>query len=107
MPDAQKETNSTQDTKGKQREEDMNTKSDKEHRNDGKNIVRTKCGRIVKKKKKKKKKQTGSCMNATHRNICMLDTVQKSNALPHFLHKRNTFSFGFFIDWPAAQHASL
>ena len=57
MPDTHKETNGVQDIKGKQREEeDINTISDNEHRNNGENIVRTRCGRIV-------KSQTGSCMN--------------------------------------------
>ena len=51
MPDAQKETNSIQDTKDKQREkEDMNTILDNKHRDNGEKIVRTRCGRIVKKK---------------------------------------------------------
>ena len=66
MPDAQKETKSTQDTKGKQRgEEGMNTISDKKHRNDRKNIVRTRCGRII-------KKQRGSCMNANTKTFAQL-----------------------------------
>ena len=50
VPDGQNETNSKQDTKGKQREEeDINTISDNKHRNDGEKIVRTRCGSIVKK----------------------------------------------------------
>ena len=50
MQDVHKETNGIQDIKGKQREEeDINTISNNEHRNDGENIVRTRCGRIVKK----------------------------------------------------------
>ena len=48
MPDVHKETNCIQDIKGKQREEeDISTISDNEHRNDGENIARTRCGRIV------------------------------------------------------------
>ena len=67
MLDAQEETNSKQDTKGKQRkEEDMNTISEKKHGNGGKNIVRTRCGRIV------KKKQTGSGMNANTKTFTWL-----------------------------------
>ena len=50
MPDAHKEKNGIQDIKGKQREEeDINTILDNEHRNDGENIARARCGRIVKK----------------------------------------------------------
>ena len=57
MPGVHKETNGIQDIKVKQRkEEDINTVLDNEHRNDGENIVVTRCGRIV-------KNQTGSCMN--------------------------------------------
>ena len=51
MPDAHKETNSKQDIKGKQRQEEgINTISDNKHRMMGKKHVRTRCGRIVKKK---------------------------------------------------------
>ena len=50
MPDTHKETNCIQDIKGKQREEeDINTILDYEHRNNGENFVRTRCGRIAKK----------------------------------------------------------
>ena len=50
MPDVHKETNGIQDIKGKHRgEEDINTILDNEQRNNGENIVRTRCGRTVKK----------------------------------------------------------
>ena len=49
MPDTHIETNDIQDNKRQREEEDINTISDNEHRNDGENIVRTRYGRIVKK----------------------------------------------------------
>ena len=65
MPDAQKETKSTQDTKGKQKEkEDMKTISDNKHRDNGEIFIRTRYGRIV-------KNQTGSCMNATTKTFAL------------------------------------
>ena len=45
-----KDTNSIQDIKGKQTEEECsNTISDNEHKKDGENIMRMRYGRIVKK----------------------------------------------------------
>ena len=50
MPYEHKETNSIQNIKGKQREEEgMNTILDNKHRNDGENIVGTRYGRIIRK----------------------------------------------------------
>ena len=99
-----KEANSTQDTTGEQRgEEDMIKILHKKHRNDGEKIVRTRCTRIV------KKTQTGWCMNGNTKTFAqanMSDTVQKSNALLPFQHKRNTF-FGFLTNWLTTWHASL
>ena len=50
MPYKHKDTNSIQDIKGKQTEEECSNKiSDNEHKNNGENIVRTRYGKIVKK----------------------------------------------------------
>ena len=92
MRDAQKETNSTQDTKEKQREEeDMNTISDKKQwGKDCKNQMW----------KNYKKKQTGLCMNANTKTFTQAtcQTLCKSQMLYHlFSTKETLFHSAFWL----------
>ena len=90
-------------SKENREEECSNTISDNEHKNDGENIVRTRYERIVKKPDRIMYEQKHINISAAN----MSGAVQKSNILPPFQHKRNTFSFGFLSNWPTTQHASL